>query len=358
MSRGFWSGKRVLITGHTGFKGAWLALWLKALGADVVGYALPPTSERGLYTVAGVDRAIASIEGDVRDADHLAQVVAERRPEVVLHLAAQALVRRSFAHPAETFATNVMGTVNVLEAVRATSGVRAVVVVTSDKCYENLETGRAYVESDPMGGHDPYSSSKGSAELVVAAYRHTYFPVERLDTHGVALSSVRAGNVIGGGDWAADRLVVDVMEAFLAGRAPVLRNPEAVRPWQFVLEPLRGYLTVAEHAWTQPELAAQAWNFGPERSDCQPVAWVVDRIARAWGTDVGWRRDDRLLQREAMLLMLDAGKAQTELGWRPRLDLAQAIDWTVAWYRAFGDGGDVGALARAQIARYETLGGM
>lgn len=356
MNRDFWRGKRVLVTGHTGFKGSWLSLWLHDLGADVIGYALPPESDRGLYVLAGVDDLVTSVEGDVRDADHLVRVFTEHRPDVVLHLAAQALVRRSFADPTETYATNVMGTVNVLEAARRVPGARAVVVVTSDKCYQNLETGRPYAEDDPMGGHDPYSSSKGCAELVTAAYRHSFFAPERYDAHGVVLSSVRAGNVIGGGDWAADRLIVDLMTSYLADRPPLIRNPDAVRPWQFVLEPLAGYLAVAERSWATPMAIAEAWNFGPDLADCKPVAWVVDRIARAWGTDVGWTRDQRPLEREAQLLLLDATKARTRLDWRPRLDLDRAIEWTVEWYQAYRDGRDVGALAREQIARYQTLG--
>jgi len=351
----FWHGKRVLLTGHTGFKGSWLALWLHTLGAEVVGYALPPASDRGLYALADVGSLLTSVEGDVRDADHLQRVMAQHRPEIVLHLAAQALVRHSFANPIETYATNVMGTVHVLEAARHAPGARVVVCVTSDKCYENRETGHPYAEGDPMGGNDPYSSSKGCAELVVTAYRHSYFPPARIADHGVALSSGRAGNVIGGGDWAADRLVVDVMSSYLEGRSPLIRNPHAVRPWQFVLEPLAGYLMLAEQSWTAPAATAEAWNFGPELSDCRPVSWVVDRIAEAWGGGVAWTRDARPLEPEAQLLLLDADKAHTKLGWRPRLDLAQAIDWTVGWYRAYGEGADMAAVTRAQIASYEAL---
>jgi CDP-glucose 4,6-dehydratase len=357
VNRTFWRGRRVLLTGHTGFKGSWLALWLHELGAEVVGFALPPTSERGLYAAGAVGRFVTSVEGDVRDVDHLQREIERFRPEVVLHLAAQALVRHSFAHPLETYATNVMGTANLLEAARRARLRAAILCVASDKCYENLETGRPYVEGDPLGGHDPYSSSKGCSELVVAAFRDTYFPPERFAEHGVALSSARAGNVIGGGDWAADRLVVDVVAAVLDGRAPLIRNPNAVRPWQFVLEPLAGYLMLAERSWSAPEAFAQAWNFGPELSDCRPVSWVVDRLAAAWGEGASWTRDTRPLEREAQLLLLDAGKARSHLGWRPRLDLAAAIDWTVAWYRGARDGADVDALTRDQIARYEALVG-
>jgi CDP-glucose 4,6-dehydratase len=355
VNRAFWRGKRVLLTGHTGFKGSWLSLWLHDAGADVVGYALPPVGPVSLFDLAGVADAVTSIEGDVRDLPHLERVVAEHEPEIVIHMAAQALVRHSFEHPVETYATNVMGTVNVLEAARRGPRPRVVVCVTSDKCYANRESLTPYVEDDPMGGSDPYSSSKGCAELVVAAYRRTYFPPERNEEHGVAVSSTRAGNVIGGGDWAADRLVVDVAAAYLRGEVPAIRNPHAIRPWQFVLEPLLGYLLVAERSWDEPEAFSEGWNFGPAESDCRPVGWVVDRIAQAWGQSAAWAPDERPQRPEAQLLLLDAGKARSQLGWRPRLDLAQAIDWTVEWYQAYGRGDDMRALTLAQIARHESM---
>jgi CDP-glucose 4,6-dehydratase len=346
----FWRGRRVLVTGHTGFKGSWLSLWLQRMGAEVVGFALPPESDRGLYRLAGVADALTSVEGDLRDADHVRAVIAQHRPEVVFHLAAQALVRRSFDHPVETYATNVLGTVHLLEAVRREPGARAVVCVTSDKCYENRETERPYVEDDPMGGVDPYSSSKGCAELVAAAYRRSYFP----PSEGVAVSTARAGNVIGGGDWAADRLVVDVIRACLEGASPIIRNPSAVRPWQFVLEPLVGYLTLAERSWAAPVPTARAWNFGPELADCQSVGWLVERIARAWGTRTGWTPDRRPQPHEARLLLLDAGLARRELGWQPRLGLEEAVDWTVDWYRTYAAGGDLRALTLDQIDRFQA----
>lgn len=350
----FWHAKRVLVTGHTGFKGSWLSLWLQQMGAEVIGFALPPESDQGLYRLAGVADALTSVEGDLRDADHLRTVIAQQRPEVVFHLAAQALVRHSIANPVETYATNVLGTVHLLEAVRREPGVRAVVCVTSDKCYENRETERPYVEDDPMGGADPYSSSKGCAELVAAAYRRSYFPPERAAEHGVALSTARAGNVIGGGDWAADRLVVDVVRAYLEGSSPTIRNPNAVRPWQFVLEPLAGYLTLAERSMATPGAYARAWNFGPELGDCRSVGWLVERIAQAWGTSTGWTPDRRPQPHEAQLLLLDASLARRELAWRPRLDLNEAVDWTIDWYRSHAAGGDMRELTLDQIARYQA----
>lgn len=351
----FWHGRRVLLTGHTGFKGSWLSLWLDAMGAEIVGYALPASGEPSLFELAAIERRLTSIEGDVRDAEHLKRVVAEHRPEVVIHMAAQALVRYSFRHPVETFATNVLGTVHLLEAVRRVGGTRVVLSVTSDKCYENLETTRPYTEDDPMGGSDPYSSSKGAAELVTSAYRRSFFPPERLAKHGVAIASARAGNVIGGGDFAEDRLVVDVVHAYMRGEAPIIRHPAAVRPWQFVLEPLAGYLQLVERAYAAPERFGGGWNFGPDEHDCRPVGWVVDRIARGWGIADSWRLDDQPQVHEATLLLLDATKARRELGWRPRLDLEQALDWTVEWYRAYHRHEDVAALTRAQIQRFVSL---
>ena len=356
MNTAFWRGRRVLLTGHTGFKGSWIALWLHAMGAEVVGYALPPEGAHPLFDLAHVRATLTSIEGDVRDAEHVADVVRAHEPEIVLHMAAQALVRPSYRHPLETYATNVMGTAHVLEAVRrAPTPPRVVLCVTSDKCYENRETEVPYVEGDPMGGADPYSSSKGCAELVTAAYRRSFFPPERVAEHGVVVASARAGNVIGGGDWATDRLVVDVVSAYLEGRTPRIRNPGAVRPWQFVLEPLAGYLQLVAYAFERPERAASGWNFGPALADCQPVSSVVDGLAAGWGDGVGWERDHHGQVHEAQLLLLDAAKARRELGWRPRYALADALDRTVAWYRAYRHGHNVAALTRDQIAAYQRL---
>lgn len=355
LTPGFWHGKRVLVTGHTGFKGSWLSLRLHALGADVVGYALPPDRTPNLFELADVGRLVTSIEGDVRDVAHLGRVMTTQRPQIVFHLAAQALVRYSVANPLETYATNVMGTAHLLDAVRSLAEPCVVVVVTSDKCYENRETNEPLSEGDPMGGADPYSSSKGCAELVTSAYRRTYFPTSQVAEHGVALTSVRAGNVIGGGDWSEDRLVVDVISALLRGEPPRIRSPRSVRPWQFVLEPLSGYLQLAERTAAEPHAFADGWNFGPDLSDCQPVEWLVERIVRAWGGNIGWIRDEQPGGHEAKLLRLDASRARNHLNWRPRLDLTQAIDWTVAWYQAYQRGDDIRDLTRAQIARYDAL---
>ena len=343
-----WRGRRVFLTGHTGFKGAWLSLWLAEMGAEVVGYALPPPTTPSLFEAARVAERITHVEGDVRDFAGLSAAIEYSGAEVVIHMAAQSLVRLSYAEPVATYAVNVMGTLNLLEAVRRAGHVRAVVNVTSDKCYENRETGRAYTETDAMGGFDPYSSSKGCAELVTAAWRRSFFADE-----GAALvASARAGNVIGGGDWARDRLVPDLMRAFAAGKRPVIRFPEAVRPWQHVLEPLSGYLAVAERLLAGDASAAEGWNFGPNPADAQPVRIVADSAAERWGGGVGWDLDPASQPHEAKLLQLDVTKARQRLGWRPAWPLAEGLERTVAWYVASGSGQDMTAFSLDQIRDY------
>jgi CDP-glucose 4,6-dehydratase len=354
----FWSGKRVLLTGHTGFKGSWLALWLQALGADVVGLALDPPSTPSLYRQARVAEGMTSIHGDIRDLDVVVRAMERHRPEVVFHLAAQSLVRSSYEAPVETFATNVMGTVHVLEAMRQVGSVRVGVVVTSDKCYANRESMLwGYRETDPMGGHDPYSSSKGCTELVVASYRQSFFePRSTAEGEGaVALASVRAGNVIGGGDWATDRLVPDAIRAFASGRPVHIRRPDAIRPWQHVLDPLGGYLLLAEQLWANDAPRSGAWNFGPDADDARPVAAVVEQMIQRWGEGAAATLDDGPHPHEATYLRLDCSKARSLLGWRPRLPLARALDWTVEWYRAVQNGEDARTHSLDHIHRYEAL---
>ena len=348
----FWQGRRVLVTGHTGFKGSWLALWLQGRGAEVTGYALEPPTQPSLFEQARVEEGMTSVIADVRDAARLQEVLHAHQPEVVFHLAAQPLVRYAYEHPLETYATNVMGTAHLLEAARHTDSVRGVVVVTSDKCYENREWAWGYREDEAMGGHDPYSSSKGCAELIVSAYRRSYF------SDGgavVAVASARAGNVIGGGDWAADRLVPDVMRAFLDGRAVRIRSPHAIRPWQHVLESLSGYLLLAERLCTQSGRTwAEGWNFGPAEGDARPVGWVVEHLAEHWGEGAEWIDDSAADHpHEAHYLKLDASKARARLGWRPRLPLPEALRWTVAWYRDQDE--DPRRRTLKQIRRYEQL---
>jgi CDP-glucose 4,6-dehydratase len=341
----FWRGRKVLVTGHTGFKGAWLSLWLQRLGAEVSGFALKPPSDPSLYEAAKVAQGMhVGVEGDVRDGDAVMGAFARCRPEVVFHMAAQPLVRRSYVEPRETFETNVMGTVNVLDAVRHSQDVRVVVNVTSDKCYENREDGLAFKEGDAMGGHDPYSASKGAAELVTSAYRRSFFN----DPDGVRLASARAGNVIGGGDWGEDRLVADVMRAALARGVVRIRNPEAVRPWQHVLCPLSGYLRLAEALWGSADYAG-AWNFGPTEDDERPVGWLVRRICELWPEGIEWVCDEQGHPREANVLRLDSSKAGEALGWRAPMKLEQALEATVAWWRALREGYDMRAATIGQL---------
>jgi CDP-glucose 4,6-dehydratase len=351
MQASFWRGKRVFITGHTGFKGSWLSLWLQDLGAVVSGYALQPATRPSLFEAARVADGMESTFADVRDAGALAAAVARFRPDVAFHLAAQSLVRASYEEPVETYATNVMGTVSFLEAARKCATLRAAVVVTSDKCYENREWEWGYREYEPMGGHDPYSSSKGCAELVTAAYRASFFaPAAR-----AFVASARAGNVIGGGDWARDRLIPDIMRAIAEKRPVPIRNPGAVRPWQHVLEPLSGYLALAERLFEEGEPFAQAWNFGPRDVDCRPVRWIVSRLAEEWGGDVRWEIDEREQPHEARFLKLDSAKAAARLDWRPRWDLARALREIVRWHKAHLAGDDVRTILLEQAREFASV---
>lgn len=355
MDRRFWSGKRVLMTGHTGFKGSWLSLWLQEAGAQLTGYALQPPTNPNLFTVAGVERGMKFIEGDLRDFAKLKCAVEEARPEVVLHLAAQSVVRTSYEDPVETYEVNVMGTVHLLESIRKAGRPCVVVNVTSDKCYENREWLWGYREEEPMGGRDPYSNSKGCAELVASAYLRSFFPVEEYSRHGIALASVRAGNVIGGGDWTRDQLVPDIIRSFMRREPVQIRSPRAIRPWQFVLEPLHGYLKVAEHLAAGPQQHSSAWNFGPEDRDARPVSWIVEELKKRWGDGASWGQDGRQHPHEAHFLKLDSSKAKALLGWRARLGLSEALDWVVDWYREHAGGGDARAKTISQILRYEEL---
>jgi CDP-glucose 4,6-dehydratase len=350
---GFWRGRRVLVTGHTGFKGAWLALWLQSLGAQVIGFSGPRSAGRSLYELARVGEGMDSIAGDVRDPAAVAQAIEACDPEVVFHAAAQALVRRSFEQPRETYETNVMGTVNVLDAVRLKGvHVRAVVCVTSDKCYENREWEWGYRETEPMGGHDPYSSSKGCAELVTAAFRKSFFSGSS-SAHPARVASARAGNVIGGGDWGADRLMPDLMRAAMSGQSIRVRNPNSIRPWQHVLNPLGAYMILAQALWESPEYAA-AWNFGPPDEDARPVVWLVERVAELWPGDLTWELDQGPHTHEARYLKLDSSRARMRLGWRPPVGLEPALEAIVEWYRELGDGADMREVTVKQI---QTLSG-
>ncbi|MEM8805101.1 MAG: CDP-glucose 4,6-dehydratase [Cyanobacteria bacterium P01_G01_bin.38] len=350
MDSGFWQGKRVLVTGHTGFKGSWLSLWLQLLGAEVIGYALAPHTDPNLFELAQVAEGMTSLLGDIRDLPVLQQMMMQQRPEIVIHMAAEALVRQSYADPVSTYATNVMGTVNVLEAVRHTPSVKAVVSVTSDKCYENREWVWGYREHEAMGGYDPYSSSKGCAELVTAAYRNSFFK-DGTD-RGCAIATARAGNVIGGGDWSTDRLVPDILKAWLNQEPVMIRSPHAVRPWQLVLEPLHGYLCLAEHLYKDPKRYSEGWNFGPDEAAAQPVAWIVDRLSTLWGDGAVWEQDPSAQLHEANFLKLDSSKARFRLGWTPTLSLEIALSWVVEWTQAFQAGKPMRSVTEHQIKQF------
>lgn len=347
MNPRFWAGKRVLITGHTGFKGSWLSLWLQSLGAELRGLALAPTTMPNLFELANVARGMTSDIADIRDYGAVYRCIDSFKPEIVLHLAAQPLVRYSYKNPIETYATNVLGTVHLLEAVRLVGSAKVVVNVTTDKCYENKEWVWPYRENEAMGGHDPYSSSKGCSELVTSAYRRSYF-----NESGIGLASARAGNVIGGGDWAEDRLVPDFFRAIEARTPIAIRNPLATRPWQHVLEPLSGYLLLAERLWENPLQFAEGWNFGPEPKDIKPVGWVVDRLVDLWGEGAAWVRDGGEHPHEAMSLALDISKARHGLRWLPQLGLDQALEMIVRWEKARLADADMRDISLQQINEF------
>jgi CDP-glucose 4,6-dehydratase len=347
----FWRGKRVFLTGHTGFKGSWLSLWLQSLGVHLHGLALEPPTAPNLFTVAQVEAGMANhIIGDIRDLSTVQKAMQAAQPDIVIHMAAQPLVRLSYAEPVETYATNVMGTVHVLEAARSTPSVKAIVVVTTDKCYENKEWAWGYRENEPMGGHDPYSNSKGCAELVTSAYRNSF-----LQSSGVAVASARAGNVIGGGDWAADRLVPDILRAFATNQPVTIRNPHATRPWQHVLEPLGGYLTLAERLYTKGQAYAEGWNFGPKDDDAKPVQWVVEHMVSNWGKGASWQQDGGVHPHEAHYLKLDISKARSRLDWQPALRLQDALALIIDWSKQRSAGANMRQFTLAQINAYQAL---
>jgi CDP-glucose 4,6-dehydratase len=352
-----WQGRKVFLTGHTGFKGGWLALFLTQLGATVRGYALDPSSEPNLLTVARVGSVIEDIRGDVRDAVALERAMREFAPEVVFHLAAQPIVRLSYEDPIGTMETNVIGTARVLDTVRRTPSVAAVVCVTSDKCYENKEWIWPYRETDPLGGYDPYSASKACAEIVCATFRQSYFPIDTLgqsNSHGVAIASARAGNVIGGGDWSVDRLIPDLVRGFLSGQPVGIRRPHAIRPWQHVLEPLHGYIRLAEKLLTHNPRFASAYNFGPAQSDARPVSWIAEQMAAFWGNGASWVLDKAPFPHEAGYLKLDSSRAYADLGWSPQLNLQQALELLVGWYRAWQTGSDMHTFTLNQIEQFRA----
>ena len=345
----FWQGKNVFLTGHTGFKGSWLALWLTHLGANVTGYALNPLTEPNLFTVLDIEKNIADHRDDIRDFSCLKKVVKSSKPEIIVHMAAQSLVRESYKDPVGTYATNVMGTVNLMEAARSCDSVRAILIVTSDKCYENRELDYGYKETDTMGGHDPYSSSKGCAELVTSAFRRSFYENASM----IAVASARAGNVIGGGDWSANRIIPDAIRSFSSNQQLQVRSPDAIRPWQHVLEPLSGYMTLCEKMWDQPLKFSDGWNFGPLES-IREVEEIMNRVSDLWGENAEWERSIVDHPYEATLLKLDIAKAKKKLGWAPKWDLDTALEKTVSWYKSYYNGEDMLEISQKQIEEYQA----
>lgn len=349
---GFFKGKRVLVTGHTGFKGSWLSIWLNELGAEVVGVGLDPYSDRDNFVLSGIGHKIkADIRADIRDGERMKEIFREYNPEIIFHLAAQPLVRLSYDIPVETYQTNVMGTINILEAIRATDSVKVGVMITTDKCYENKEQIWGYRENEPMGGYDPYSSSKGAAEIAISSWRRSFFNPEQYEKHGKSIASVRAGNVIGGGDWALDRIIPDCIRALEAEKPIDIRSPKAIRPWQHVLEPLSGYMLLAKRMWESPKEYCEGWNFGPRAESISTVWEVASKVMENYGS--GELRDlsDPNALHEAKLLMLDISKAKFQLGWEPRMNIDQTIALTVDWYKDYKDI-DTYSLCKRQINEY------
>ena len=345
----FWKGKKVFLTGHTGFKGSWLSLWLQDMGAVVKGYALEPNTIPSLFTEAKLGQNMDSEIGDIRDLNHITASMVSFNPEVLIHMAAQPLVRLSYQEPILTYATNVMGTVNVLEAARKCNHLKAIVSVTTDKCYENKEWEWGYRENEPMGGHDPYSSSKGCAELVTAAYRKSFFN----DTNSPFLASARAGNVIGGGDWSDDRLIPDILKAFEINEPVIVRNPMATRPWQHVLEPLSGYLVLAQHLYGDGSDYAEGWNFGPKDKDCKPVSWILDKMVAKWGKGASWELDKNNNPHEAGYLKLDCSKAAMQLNWSPKWNLEDTLESIIIWHQNYLSGKNIQEQCLLEIAKYQ-----
>jgi len=351
IDKSFWQGRRVFVTGHTGFKGGWLCMWLHTLGAQVKGFALEPPTNPSFFNEARVADLVESEIGDIRDLEKVTQSIDDFQPEIVIHMAAQPLVRYSYDAPIETYATNVLGTAHVLEAVKKCKSAKAVISVTTDKCYENKEWVWAYREDEPMGGHDPYSSSKGCAELVTASYRKSFF-----EEKGIGLASVRAGNVIGGGDWATDRLIPDILRAFEKNEAVIVRSPNAIRPWQHVLEPLSGYLKLAELLYSNPNEYSEGWNFGPNELDARPVSWILDHMVDAWPENASWKLDgQRNHPHEANFLKLDISKAKSKLSWQPNWSLEVSLKNIIEWHTAWLNKKDMQALSQKQINQFQEV---
>ena len=354
MDSSFWKNKKVLLTGHTGFKGSWLSLWLQKLGVDLIGFSKSVPTKPSLFELADIGKNMTSIMGDITSIENITNVVKQHNPEIIVHMAAQSLVHKSYDQPLETFSTNIMGTVNLLEAIRNTSKKCVIINVTSDKCYENQELSRGYKENDPMGGYDPYSSSKGCAELITSSFRNSFFKDSNNKDYDISLASVRAGNVIGGGDWADNRIVPDIMRGILDKKIIKIRNPTSVRPWQYVLEPLRGYLELAEKLYNYKSEYTESWNFGPEIDDAKPVSWLVNEIVEMWGEniEVDFDNDDLDHKHETNFLRLDCSKAKSKLKWNPKIKLEEGLKLTVNWYKQYEQTKELREFTENQIEEY------
>ena len=356
MNLDFWKNKKVLLTGHTGFKGSWLSLWLQNLDVDLIGYSKSIPTKPSLYELSCVEDEMISIMGNVSDLNKLIEIIHEYKPEIIIHMAAQSLVQESYKNPVETYTTNVLGTVNIMQAIRDVNFVRVLINVTSDKCYENsVGLERGYNENDPMGGFDPYSNSKGCAELVTASFRNSFFNPTEYEKHRTAIATVRAGNVIGGGDWAQNRIIPDIMKGILEKTPVKIRNPDAVRPWQFVLEPLHGYMLLAEKLWYEGPKFSEGWNFGPDYNDIKSVSWLVEKLSQLWNTQINLEYDKEGFHHEANTLKLDCTKAKQKLGWKPKTNLELGLKFVVEWYKQYELGNDIREITEQQIKEFNKL---
>ena len=351
MNPSFWNNKRVLITGHTGFKGSWLSIWLNKLGAEIIGFSNSITTTPSLYELSGINSDIISEIGDIRNLDTVKTIFSQYKPQIVIHMAAQSLVGPSYDDPVETYSTNVMGTVNLFECIRKSDDASVIINVTSDKCYENKETLNGYVETDELGGHDPYSNSKACSELVTSSFRNSFF---NDPSNKINLASVRSGNIIGGGDWSKNRLVPDIMKSLQEEFTLKIRNPDGIRPWQHVLDPLHGYLILAEHLWDSNSKFSEAWNFGPDQNSIKPVSWIIDKISENWGSPVNWEKSIQDFH-ETHVLSLNCSKSKSELNWNPKLNLIDSIKWTVDWYKEFYNKSDMRKITEKQINDFNLL---
>ena len=355
MNKEFWNKKKVLVTGHTGFKGSWLSLSLQRLNADVIGFSKSIPTNPSLFELADIENGMTSIVGNVCDYDKIENTIKEYKPEIVIHMAAQAILRESYSNPIETYATNVMGTVNLLESIRKAGNVRVILNVTTDKCYEPNESSKGHLETDRLGGYDPYSNSKACSELVTASFRDSFFNPKEYQKHCISLASCRAGNVIGGGDWGKDRLIPDIIKGIINNETIKIRNPNSTRPWQHVLDPLNGYLTLAEKLWLSGSEFSEGWNFGPQEDDEKPVKWIIEKLTEQWSKDIRWDVDNGINPHEENYLRLNCDKANSRLGWMPKLNLEQGLDWTIQWYKQYEQNKDMREITERQIEEFQKL---